>query len=193
MHQAVAAIVLATMVGCSGSTPTTKASSSTAPKATSSTKPKLVQATPSAEVTTAPLREGHALKVTLTQPASIQATNNGGAVSYLPDPPDAQVTLEVPETSLGARVNSLMISYAVSGQATSIPDQAWPMAPKQVYPGDKTVVAVPIGSALLKPLITGKNPPSVIQATVRFLDEGGEVIPDVDGNDLTAAVNVMVQ
>ena len=34
---------------------------------------------------------------------------------------------------------------------------------------------------------------TVAQATVRFLDEGGAVIPDVDGNDLTAAVNVMVQ
>ena len=124
MHRAVAAIVLATMVGCSGSTPTTKASSSTAPKATSSTKPKLVQATPSAEVTTAPLREGHALKVTLTQPASIQATNNGGAVSYLPDPPDAQVTLEVPETSLGARVNSL-ISEAMSTSRMRLSAAAW--------------------------------------------------------------------
>ena len=195
LHRAVAAVVLATMVGCSGSTPTssTKASSSSAPKTSSSAKPKLVPANPTPEVTTAPLRDGHALTVSDVSPASIGAANNGGAVTYTPDPPDVQVTLEVPDTSLGARVASLKISYAVSGAATSIPDQPWPMAAKQVFPGDVVAIPVPIGNAVLKPLITGSNPPPVIVASVHFIDDAGQVIPGEDGQDLVASVNVMVQ
>jgi hypothetical protein len=192
----VAAVVLATMVGCAGSTPTTTTKTSSSPKGTSSARPKLVPATgntPAPDVTVAPLRDGHALAVKDVKPAAVNATKNGSNVTYEPDPPDVQVSLAVPDTSLGSRLASLKISYDAGAGAAKIADQTWPLAPKSVNPGDVTVVQVPIGNAVLKPLITGANPPPVIVTTVRFIDDRGLPIMGVDGQELTASVNVMVQ
>ncbi|MDB5096070.1 MAG: hypothetical protein JWM80_491 [Cyanobacteria bacterium RYN_339] len=186
----VATLMLATLVGCSVSTPTT--SSSTKP--TASTKPKTTTTSdPVTNVVTTPVRDGHALAWVETKPAAgITATNNGGTVAYMPDPPDAQVTLKVPDTSLGARFKSLQIAYAAQGSSVVIPTQTWPLALQNVEPGPVHVVAVPIGNAVLKSIITGPTPPSLILASVKFIDELGQPLTDESGKDLVVTVNITV-
>jgi hypothetical protein len=67
------------------------------------------------------------------------------------------------------------------------------MALQIVEPGPIKVVAVPIGNAVLKSVLTGPTPPSVIVASVRFIDEAGEPLPDESGKDLVVTVNILVE
>lgn len=210
----VAALLL--LSGCSG-TPTTAPAKTTAGKSTSTTRTGTTTTSGNTKTTggtsvtasgggevvapvTMPEREGHALQSAGIKPEAgvtvkVSGTGSDVSMNYTPDPPEVDVLLSVPDTSLGCKVDSVHVSYLADDKPTALPDDPPLPVPEQfVVPGSPFTFHVLVGSVRLRQLFADPaKQPGSLTAVVTFVDDSGSQVMDTSGKPLEVDVPLQLQ